>query len=60
MVKASSAKSLDSKPLLIPALPAETGNPLRFKAVILYVAAATEVLELKGTPNATSLHAVIN
>ena len=49
-LKASFAKSVANNPLAMAALPAETVNPFKFNAVTLYVAAATEVLELKLTP----------
>ena len=60
LVKASYDRSLATKPVAIPAFPTETVSPLRFKAVILYVAAVVAVLALKFIPKATSLHTVIN
>ena len=49
-VNASSARSVAVRPFATAAPPAETVSPFRLSAVTLYVAAATEVLELKFTP----------
>ena len=54
MVNASSEKALADKLFAIAAPPAETERPFKLRPVTLYVAAATEVLELKLTPAATS------
>ena len=55
-VKASFAKSESANPFATAAPPAETVAPFSVKAVTLYVAAATEELELKFAATATSEH----
>ena len=53
-VNASSAKSDAVNPFATATPPADTDAPFKAKFVTLYVAAAIEVLELKGTPTAPS------
>ena len=51
-VNASFAKAETANPFATAAPPADTARPFKFRPVTLYVAAATEVLELKFTPTA--------
>ena len=53
-VNASSAKADANNPSTTAAPPADTVRPFKLRAVTLYVAAATEVLELKLSPTGTS------
>ena len=54
LVNASFAKADADNPFATAAPPADTLKPFKFSPVTLYVAAATELLELKLTPTAPS------